>query len=57
MVIEYLEAGVIADEGPFAGGVCLACVGYGVDVEIVLVPLYYLIVGEEFAPRCYASLR
>ena len=38
VAVENHEAGVVADEGPFAHSGCLAGEGYGVDVEIAFIP-------------------
>ena len=50
VLIEDFEAGVVADECVFTYGICLGGVGDGVDIEVILVPLHYLIVGEIFVP-------
>ena len=50
VVIEYPHAGVVADEGPLAGLIGLCGIGYDIDIEVLLVPLFDFVVGEELAP-------
>lgn len=57
MFIEDFEPCVVADEGIFAGLVCLYRIWNGVNVEVVLVPFYDFIAGKELSPRRDALLR
>ena len=50
MVVEYPKACVVAHEGVFFGLVGFGSVGNDVHVKVLLVPLLYLIVGEELFP-------
>ena len=57
VLIEYPEAGIVAHEGILLRLVCLSGIGNDVHIEVVLVPLLYLIVGKILPPRRYALLR
>lgn len=57
MFIEDFEPCVVADEGIFAGLVCLCRIWNGVNVEVILIPFYDFIAGKELSPRRDALLR
>ena len=57
VLIEYLEARIVRDKSILPGLVSLADVRNGVHVEVILVPLPYLIVGQELPPRLDALHR
>lgn len=57
VLVEYLEARVVRHEGILPSLVRLPCVRDGVHVEVVFVPLPYLIVRQELPPRLDALHR
>ena len=57
VLVEYLEARVVRHESILPGLVGLPRIGNSIHVEIILVPLPYLIVGQELPPRLDALHR
>ena len=57
ILMQNPEAGIVAHEGILLHGVCLCRIRNDINIEVILIPLFYLIIRQILLPRSNALLR